>query len=61
MGLDLVRTGLDMGCNACRHIPRHARPCAGHPRLSCYDVVKTWIPAPSAGMTVRGGEAHCLL
>ena len=30
---------------------RHGRACPGHPRLSCAAVLKTWMPATSAGMT----------
>jgi hypothetical protein len=30
---------------------RHARPCAGHPRLSCIQVRKTWMAGTSPAMT----------
>src|SRR2546422_7526486 len=30
---------------------RLGRACPGHPRLSCCDVVKTWMPGTSPGMT----------
>ena len=32
-------------------IPCHGRACPGHPRLSCCDAVKTWMPGSSPGMT----------
>src|SRR4051812_14927006 len=33
------------------HHPRHGRARPGHPRLVLSRVRKTWMPAPSAGMT----------
>src|SRR5215467_15579008 len=35
------------------HSPRHGRACPGHPRLWSCSVLKTWMPATSAGMTSR--------
>jgi len=29
-----------------------ARLCPGHPRLSCGDTVRTWMPGTSPGMTI---------
>jgi len=32
-------------------LTRHGRACPGHPRLTCCQFRKTWMPATSAGMT----------
>ncbi len=32
---------------------RHGRTCSGHPRLCFGAALKTWMPATSAGMTIR--------
>src|SRR5258707_8311521 len=34
-------------------IIRHGGLCPGHPRLGCLKESKTWMPATSAGMTLR--------
>jgi len=34
-------------------LQRHGRACPGHPRLSWCNSAKTWMPATSAGMTLR--------
>src|SRR5262249_26293854 len=34
---------------------RHARPCAGHPRLRAPAQTKTWMAGTSPAMTVRNG------
>src|SRR5580693_3025583 len=36
---------------AIRLVPRHARPCAGHPRLSASAKSKTWMAGTSPAMT----------
>src|SRR5260370_7080932 len=34
-------------------ILRHGRACPGHPRLSCCQTAKTWMPGTRPGMTSR--------
>ena len=38
---------------------RHARPCAGHPRLSSFEDRKTWMAGTSPAMTVQGDSRPC--
>src|SRR5262249_24730850 len=39
--------------NECTAVPRLGRTCSANPCLTCYGVVKPWMPATSAGMTLR--------
>src|SRR5882762_4727405 len=32
---------------------RHGRACPGHPRLSCCEIAKTWMPGTRPGMTAE--------
>src|SRR5690606_38706389 len=37
-------------------VPRHARPCAGHPRLSIVATSKTWMAGSRPAMTAFVGS-----
>jgi hypothetical protein len=39
---------------------RHARPCAGYPRLGFTQARKTWMAGTSPAMTKKSWEAHPL-
>ena len=50
--------GLLDAAGATRSVPRHARPCGGHPRLDHRPSWNSWMPGPGPGMTGGGSEAN---
>src|SRR5258708_34115768 len=54
-----MRTDMAFGFRVNEVFLRHARPCAGHPRLNRVTARKTWMAGTSPAMTTFS-LAHCV-